>query len=78
MTHEEEASALRAHARRWAEAGPELAKLRDEALRSQTEEQHRQAVLDVLSGPIEWFVLGSQPWSGLVEQQRIFREVCKT
>jgi hypothetical protein len=78
MTTEEEASALRAHAHRWAEAGPELARLRDQALRSQTEEQHRQAVLDVLSGPIEWFVLGSQPWSGLVEQQRIFREVCKT
>jgi hypothetical protein len=78
MTREEEALALRAYARRWAETGPELVKLRDDALRSQTEEQHRQAVLDVLSGPIEWFVLGSQPSSGLVEQQRIFREVCKT
>jgi hypothetical protein len=78
MTHEEEASALRAHARRWAETGPELVRLRDEALRSQTEDQHRQAVLDVLSGPIEWFVLGSQPSSGLVEQQRVFRRVCKT
>lgn len=77
MTTEERAR-LRDHARRWAEFGPQLESMREHALQAQTEEEHRRAVLDVLSGPIEWFLQGSRPDSGLVEQQKIFAKICRS
>lgn len=52
--------------------------MREHALQTQTEEEHRRAVLDVLSGPIEWFLQGSRLESGLVEQQKIFAEICRS
>jgi len=74
MTPAEELDALRAHARRWAEVGPELEHLRELALRKATAEELRQTTIDLLSGPLEWFVVGSRPCSGLIEQQRIFQK----
>jgi hypothetical protein len=75
MSNEEEKAALAAHARRWKTLGPELDRMRAEALHAQSEEEHRRAISDVLTGPIEWFLQGSRPDSGLVEQQRIFAKV---
>lgn len=77
MSKDEQAIALRDHARRWAKAGPELARLRYEVLRAQSAESHRAAVIEVLSGPPEWFV-GGRPDSGLIEQQRIFKRLWKS
>ena len=78
MSNEEETVVLAAHARRWRTLGPELDRMRAEALRGQSEEEHRRAISDVLTGPIEWFLQGSRPDSGLVEQQRIFSKLCRS
>ena len=75
MSNEEEKAALAAYARRWRTLGPELDRMRAEALHAQSEKEHRRAISDVLTGPIEWFLQGSRPDSGLVEQQRIFAKV---
>jgi hypothetical protein len=75
MSNEEEKAALVDHALRWRMLGPELDRMRAEALHAQSEEEHRRAISDVLTGPIEWFLQGSRPDSGLVEQQRIFAKV---
>jgi len=45
-------------------------------LKKQSEEDHKQAIQDVLAGPVEWFWEGSRPDSGLVKQQRIFAKIC--
>jgi hypothetical protein len=37
-------------------------------LKKQSEEDHKQAIEDVLAGPVEWFRQGSRPDCGLVEQ----------
>jgi len=78
MSNEEEKAALAAHARRWKTLGPELDRMRAAALHAQSEEEHRRAISDVLAGPIEWFLQGSRPDSGLVEQQRIFSKLCRS
>jgi hypothetical protein len=75
MSKDKEKAALAAHVRRWQTYGPELERLRAEALHAQSEEEHQRAISDVLTGPIEWFLQGSRPDSGLVEQQRIFARV---
>ena len=76
MTTVAENDAIRAHARRWAELGPELDRLRQQTLLTASEEELRQMTLDVLAGPLEWFLDGSKPRSGLEEQQRIFK-ICR-
>jgi hypothetical protein len=78
MSKDEEKAAIAAHVRRWATYGPELEQLRAEALNAQSEQEHLHAIADVLSGPIEWFLQGSRPDSGLVEQQRIFAKLCRS
>ncbi|MBU3666231.1 MAG: hypothetical protein FGM15_10215 [Chthoniobacterales bacterium] len=78
MNKDEEKAALAAHVRRWETYGPELERLRAEAFRAQSEEEHLRAIADVLAGPIEWFLQGSRPDSGLVEQQRIFGKLCRS
>ncbi|MEX1114071.1 MAG: hypothetical protein WEB53_02400 [Akkermansiaceae bacterium] len=75
MSDEEEKMALVDFVLRWKTFGPELDRMRADALRSETEEEHRRAIGDVLAGPIEWFLQGSRPDSGLVEQQRIFAKL---
>jgi hypothetical protein len=78
MSNEEEKAAIADYARRWKTLGPELDRMRAEALNAQSEEEHRRAISDVLTGPIEWFLQGSRPDSGLVEQQRIFSKLCRS
>lgn len=68
---------LKIHAERWEKFGPQIEALRKKDLCERSEEEHRQAVLDVLSGPIEWFLRGSRNDSGLIEQQRIFATICR-
>lgn len=74
MTPPAENETLRAYARRWAEFGPELERLRQQNLRTASEEELREMMHDVLAGPLEWFLEGSKPCSGLQEQQRIFQK----
>ena len=72
----EEQTLLRERAKIWAEFGPQMQAMRSRDIRERSEEDHRRAVMEVLSGPIDWFLSGSRPDSGLVEQQRIFAKLC--
>lgn len=78
MSPNEEAAAVRDFAERWKQVGPELERIRSQSLREQTEDEHRRAIIDVLSGPLEWFLQGSRPDSGLVKQQEVFAKLCKS
>jgi hypothetical protein len=69
---------LAEHAKRWAEFGPQIEAMRARELQAESEEDHRRAIAEVLAGPIEWFLKGSRPDSGLVEQQRIFAKICRS
>jgi len=69
---------LAEHAKRWAEFGPQIEAMRARELQAESEEDHRRAIAEVLAGPIEWFLKGSRPDSGLVEQQRIFAKLRQT
>lgn len=78
MSIDEEALALKEFATRWKQVGPELQRIRSKSLRERTEEEHRRAIIDVLSGPLEWFLEGSRTDSGLVKQQEVFAKLCKS
>lgn len=77
MTPREEESALKDFAERWRQIGPELEMMKSRSLRERTEDEHRRAIIDVLSGPLEWFLKGSTAESGLVKQQEIFAKLCR-
>lgn len=72
-----ESKLLKAYAERWQKFGPQIEALQKKSLRERSEEEHRQVIHDVLSGSIEWFLQGSRKDSGLIEQQRIFRTICR-
>lgn len=78
MSPNEEAAALKDFATRWSHLGPELERMRSKSLRERTEDEHRRAIIDVLSGPLEWFLEGSRADSGLVRQQEVFAKLCRS
>lgn len=78
MSSDEEKAALKDFAMRWRQFGPELEGMKSTSLRERTEDEHRRAIIDVLSGPLEWFLQGSRAESGLVKQQEIFAKLCKS
>lgn len=77
MNSDEEKTALKELATRWRKLGPELERMKSKSLRERTEEEHRRAIIDVLSGPLEWFLEGSTGDSGLVKQQAIFAKIAR-
>ena len=78
MSSDEEKAALKDFATRWRQLGPELEMMKSRSLRERTEDEHRRAIIDVLSGPLEWFLKGSTGDSGLVKQQAIFAKLCRS
>jgi len=78
MSSHEEKAALKDFATRWRQLGPELEMMKSKSLRERTEDEHRRAIIDVLSGPLEWFLKGSTAESGLVKQQEIFAKLCRS
>jgi hypothetical protein len=78
MSPDEEKAALKDFATRWKQLGPELERMKSKSLRERTEDEHRRAIIDVLSGPLEWFLKGSTTESGLVKQQEIFAKLCRS
>ncbi|MBJ7327403.1 MAG: hypothetical protein JHC52_08665 [Chthoniobacterales bacterium] len=77
MSPNEEKAALKDFATRWRQLGPELESMKSKSLRERTEDEHRRAIIDVLSGPLAWFLKGSTADSGLVKQQEIFAKLCR-
>lgn len=78
MSPDEEKAALKDFATRWRQLGPELEMMKSRSLRERTEDEHRRAIIDVLSGPLEWFLKDSTGDSGLVKQQAIFAKLCRS
>ena len=59
MSPNEEKAALKDFATRWRQLGPELESMKSKSLRERTEDEHRRAIIDVLSGLLAWFLKGS-------------------
>ena len=66
---------LRLHADAWAIAAGVLARERVSRLRAMTDEDTRQAIVQLFSAPIQITSARSAAISGLAEQQRLFRRL---
>jgi hypothetical protein len=65
----------RRHLNAWTIAADVLACERIVRLRAMTDEDTRQAIVQLFSGPIQATTVKSTSTSGLVEQQRLFRRL---